>query len=136
MRLFANPHIMSLSQLVLLAAALALAGSAGETAAQEGPPGITRPVVLPPFDPHASACAAPTGLTNLLAFAQDNERKFMQGVAQGLALAAKDRGLEYQVSHANNDPALMIEQVQHILSAKVGALVAAPIDAPSLIPDP
>ncbi len=29
----------------------------------------------------------------------------MQGVAQGLALAAKDRGLEYQVSNANNDPA-------------------------------
>ena len=37
-----------------------------------------------------------------------------------------------EVSHANNDPALMIEQVQHFLSAKVGALVAAPIDAPSL----
>jgi ribose transport system substrate-binding protein len=132
MRLFANPHKMPWFQLVLLAAAIALAGSARQAAAQEGPPGITRPVVLPPFDRRAPACTAPTGLTKLLAFAQDNERNFMQGVAQGLSLAAKDRGLEYQVSHANNDPAMMIEQVQHFLSAKVGALVAAPIDAPSL----
>ncbi len=118
--------------LALLATAVMLAASAGPGAAQEGPPGITRPVVLPPFDRYAPACAAPTGLTRTLAFAQDNDRKFIQGVAKGLALAAKDRGLEYQVSQANNDPALMISQVQHFLSAKVGALVAAPIDAPSL----
>ena len=104
MRLFANLRKMPLSQLVRLAAAIALAGSAGPAAAQEGPPGITRPVVLPPFDPHAPACAAPTGLTKVLAFAQDNERKFMQGVAQGLALAAKDRGLEYQVSQRQQRP--------------------------------
>jgi ribose transport system substrate-binding protein len=120
------------AELAPLAAALALAGSAACAAAQEGPPGITRPIVLPPFDRGAPACAAPTGLKKVLAFAQDNERKFMQGVAQGLALAAKDRGLAYQVSHADNDPALMIGQVQHFLSEKVGALVAAPIDAPSL----
>ena len=88
--------------------------------------------MLPPFDRHAPDCNAPTGLTKLLAFAQDNERKFMQGVAQGLALAAKDRGLGYEVSQADNDPAAMIAQVQHFLAAKVGALVAAPIDAPSL----
>jgi ribose transport system substrate-binding protein len=121
-----------LSKLIRLVAATVLAGSAGLAAAEEGPPGITRPVVLPQFDPGEAACAAPTGLTKVLAFAQDNERKFMQGVAQGLSLAAKDRGLEYQVSQANNDPAAMIGQVQHFLSAKVGALVAAPIDAPSL----
>ena len=88
--------------------------------------------MLPPFDARAPACTAPEGLTKVLAFAQDNERKFMQGVAQGLALAAKDRGLDYQVSHADNDPAVMIAQVQHFRDAKVGALVAAPIDAPSL----
>jgi ribose transport system substrate-binding protein len=131
MRLSANRTIL-LSQLIRLVAATVLAGSAGLAAAEEGPPGITRPVVLPPFDPGAPACAAPTGLTKVLAFAQDNERKFMQGVAQGLSLAAKDRGLDYQVSQANNDPAAMIGQVQHFLSAKVAALVAAPIDAPSL----
>ena len=114
------------------AAALWLTVCLGPGAAEDGPSGITRPVVLPPFDRAAPACNAPPGLSKVLAFAQDNERKFMQGVAQGLELAAKDRGLEYRISHAHNDPALMIEQVQGFLTAKVGALVAAPIDAPSL----
>ena len=132
MRPFARPRKMSLSRLALLAAAIALAASDSRTAAQEGPAGLTRPVVLPPFDRQAPACTAPTGLSKVLAFAQDNERKFMQGVAQGLALAARDRALEYQVSHANNDPAAMIGQVQRFLSERVGGLVAAPIDAPSL----
>jgi ribose transport system substrate-binding protein len=56
--------------------------------AQEGPPGITRPVVFPPFDPNAPTCMPPAGLRKVLAFAQDNERKFMQGVGHGLELAA------------------------------------------------
>ena len=43
-----------------------------------------------------------------LTFAQDNERKFMQGVARGLELAAKDRGLTYEIDQANNDPVVMI----------------------------
>jgi ribose transport system substrate-binding protein len=67
-----------------------------------------------------------------LAFAQDNERQFMQGVDRGLAKAAKDRGLEYRVALAKNDPARMIEQVQSFLTAKVGAVVAAPINTASL----
>src|ERR1035441_2775739 len=113
MRLFANPHKMPWFQLVLLAAAIALAGSARQAAAQEGPPRITRPVVLPPFDRRAPACTAPTGLTKLLAFAQDNERNFMQGVAQGLSLAAKNRGLEYQVSHAKNNPSINKQEHAH-----------------------
>jgi ribose transport system substrate-binding protein len=61
--------------------------------AQEGPPGITRPVVFPPFNPNARVCSRPTGLRKALTFAQDNGRKFMQGVARGLELAARDRGL-------------------------------------------
>jgi ribose transport system substrate-binding protein len=56
----------------------------------------------------------------------------MNGVSRGLALAAKDRGLDYRVALAGNDAAKMIEQVQSFHSAKVGALVAAPVDAPSL----
>ena len=116
------------------AAAIALSASAGQAAAPDGPPGITRPFVLAPFDRAAPACAAPTGLTKTLAFAQDNQRKFIQGVAQGLALAAKDRGLAYQVAQADNDSVVMIAQVRNFLGAKVGALVAAPIDAPTLAP--
>jgi ribose transport system substrate-binding protein len=116
-----------------LAAAL-LAGLALRPAlsAQEGPAGITEPVILAPFTPDAPPCRAPTGLTNVLAFAQDNEREFMRGVARGLAAAAKDRGLGYRVEMAANDPARMIQQVEALRAAKVGALVAAPVDPPSL----
>jgi ribose transport system substrate-binding protein len=102
--------------------------------AQERPAGITRPTVLPPFDPNAPVCSRPSGLERVLAFSQDNDRKFMQGVAHGLALAAKDRGLEYRVAQANNDPAKMADQVRAFLDAKVGALVVAPVDPPSIGP--
>ncbi len=58
----------------------------------------------------------------------------MQGVAQGLALAAQDRGLEYRAAHADNDPAKMVDQVRTFLDEKVGALVIAPVDPPSIGP--
>ena len=109
-----------------------LAASSVLSVAQEGPPGITSPIVLAPFDPHAPPCLAPPNLRKALAFAQDNERQFMQGVARGLSMAAKDRGLEYQAVVAKNDPIQMIEQVQLLLGSRTGAVVAAPIDAPSL----
>jgi ribose transport system substrate-binding protein len=102
--------------------------------AQEGPPGLTRPVVFPPFDPNAAACTPPAGLRKVLAFAQDNERKFMQGVARGLELAAKDRGLTYELAQANNDAATMMGNIRRLLDSKVGALVVSPVDAPSLSP--
>jgi ribose transport system substrate-binding protein len=100
--------------------------------AQGGPPGITSPIVLPPFKLDAAPCHAPPGLRKALAFAQDNERQFMQGVARGLAMAAKDRGLEYQIALANNDPKNMIEQVDFFQASRFGAVVAAPVDPPSL----
>ena len=100
--------------------------------AQDGPAGITRPIVLPPFNPDMAACAAPPDLRKALIFAQDNERQFMQGVAQGLAKAAKDRGLEYEIVLANNDPKKMIEQLDLAQGSQVGAVVAAPVDPPSL----
>jgi ribose transport system substrate-binding protein len=100
--------------------------------AQEGPAGITVPTVFPPFNANAPACSAPPGLQKVLGFAQDNERQFMQGVGRGLALAAKNRGLEYRVALAGNDPARMVEQVQLYLAAKAGAVVAAPVDPASL----
>jgi ribose transport system substrate-binding protein len=101
-------------------------------AAQDGPQGITVPKVLPPFDANAPACNRPPDLLKVLAFAQDNEREFMQGVDRGLARAAKDRGLEYRVALAKNDPGKMIEQVQSFRAAKVGAVVAAPVDPASI----
>ncbi len=100
--------------------------------AQDGPQGITVPAVFPAFDANAAACTPPPGLQKTLGFAQDNERQFMQGVARGLGLAAGHRGLEYRVALAANDPARMIEQVQGFRAASVGAVVAAPVDPPSL----
>lgn len=58
----------------------------------------------------------------------------MQGVAYGLELAARDRGLEYRLTQAANDPVRMIGQVKELLDAKVGALVTAPVDPVSLAP--
>jgi ribose transport system substrate-binding protein len=123
--------------IAIVAAALAIVASVFQPVslvAQDGPAGITTPTVLPRFDPNRPVCARPAGLERVLAFAQDNERKFMEGVARGLALAAKDRGLEYRVAQANNEPAKMIDQVRALLDAKVGALVIAPIDPPSMAP--
>ena len=115
---------------ILAGCLLAASGVLGT--AQDGPAGITTPTVFAPFDPHAPSCGAPPGLSKVLAFAQDNEREFMQGVRSGLASAAKDRGLEYRVALANNDPVKMIEQVKALHASKVGGLVAAPVDPTSL----
>lgn len=99
-----------------------------------GPQGIVVPTVFPPFNADAAPCTRPPGLRRVLAFAQDNEREFMQGVARGLALAARDRGLDYRISLARNDAALMIEQVRELRAAGIGALVTAPVDPASLAP--
>lgn len=115
----------------LLVASLLL-GSTAITVAQDGPPGITVQTKFAPFDPNAPACAVPPDLAKVLAFAQDNEREFMQGVDHGLEMAAKDRGLEYRRATANNDAAKMEQDVQLFLTSKVGAVVAAPVDPASL----
>jgi ribose transport system substrate-binding protein len=109
-----------------------LISSTALTVAQDGPPGITTPTVFAPFDASAPACTAPPGLEKVLAFAQDNEREFMQGVDHGLEMAAKDRGLEFRRALANNDAAKMVADVQLLLASKVGAIVAAPVDPASL----
>ncbi len=107
-------------------------GFAPIASAQDGPSGITTPTVFPPHNPKAASCTPPPGLQKSLVFSQDNERQFMQGVSRGLAVAAKNRGLEYQVALAGNDPVKMIAQVQALLAAKTGAVVAAPINPQTL----
>jgi ribose transport system substrate-binding protein len=101
-------------------------------AAEDGPQGITTPTKFAAYDPNAAACKAPEGVEKVLAFAEDNEREFMQGVDFGLRTAAADRGLEYRLATANNDAAKMAEQVDLFRSSKVGAVVAAPVDPASL----
>ena len=115
-------------------AIIVLAASPIPASAQDGPPGITEPTVFPPFDPAAPSCGAPPGLEKVLAFARDNDRDFMLGVDRGLAAAAKDRGLEYRVEVADNDPGKMIEQVAALRAAQVGGMVVAPVDPASVAP--
>ena len=113
---------------------MAFAAHAQAPPAPAGPQGITAPRILQPFNPNGAACSPPPGLTRTLVFAQDNDREFMQGVARGLALAARDRKLEYRIALANNDARRMNQQVQELRAAKVGAVVAAPVDPRSLAP--
>ncbi|MGE3830542.1 MAG: sugar ABC transporter substrate-binding protein [Parvibaculaceae bacterium] len=122
--------LLTWSAAAFLATGAILAG--GASRAEDGPPGITKPTVLPPFDPAAASCTRPPDRVRELVFSQDNEREFMQGVSRGLALAAKDRGLGYDVLVAQNDPGKQIAQVQSVIDRKSGALVAAPVDAMSL----
>lgn len=103
--------------------------------AEQGGSGITAPIVLAPFKPQAPSCAVPPNLIKALVFLQDNERQFMQGTRRGMELAARDRGLDFNVALAGNDGGRMIEQVQQTLASRTGAVVAAPVDAPSLAPN-
>ncbi|WP_077034945.1 sugar ABC transporter substrate-binding protein [Pelomonas sp. KK5] len=106
----------------------------GGAALASGADGLTVPVKLPPYDAARASCRAPTGFQKKLVFVQDNRREFMQGAGRGLEAAARARGLAYGVSFANNDPTLMIRQVEDIATDKTGAMVVAPIDPPSLAP--
>jgi len=51
-----------------------------------------------------------------------------------LASAAADRGLAYRVLRADNNAPLMARQVAGLHANKIGAIVVAPIDPPSLSP--
>lgn len=102
--------------------------------AQSGSNGIVDPTVFPPFNANAPACSPPPGLKPILAFARDNDRDFMQGVSLGLELAARDRGLAFQMSDAGNSSAAMEGHVEAFLADGVGAVVAAPVDSAALAP--
>ena len=106
----------------------------GIAGAQSGPQGITTPEVLPTFDPTRPRCTAPPEMRKVLAFAQDNQREFMMSVGRGLAAAARDRGLGFEVSLAANDPVKMVTQLAAMRATGVGAVVAAPVDPESLAP--
>ena len=111
-------------------AVLALGANVGSApaTAQSGPPGITMPKTLPPFDPSAPTCTPPPGLEKALAFSQDTRREFMQGVNQGLAAAAKDRGLQYRVLVADSEAARQAEDIRSLVAAKTGGVVASAVD--------
>ena len=92
-------------------------------AAQEGSQGITRRTIFPAFNEKAPVCNPPPGLEKVLAYVQENEREFLQGVGNGLSLAAKNRGLEYRNAVVENDAARAAEQIDMFRTAKVGAVI-------------
>jgi len=102
--------------------------------AQEAPRGITAPRVFGSFDRNAARCAAPSGLRQTLVFAQDNNREFVQGAARGMALAAQQRGLAFEIALADNNPTTMVEHIQRAIADRTGALITAPIDVATLAP--
>jgi len=117
----------------VLTACMVVAGHPGARA-EDGPAGITIPRIFDPFDRNAARCSPPPSLIRSLAFAQDNEREFIKGIAKGLAMAAKDRGLSFSASIADNDAGKMVAQVDGFRSARTGGLVVAPVDPASLAP--
>jgi ribose transport system substrate-binding protein len=126
--------IWATSSNCLVVTIVLVTGSIYPGAAQEGPPGITRPVAFSTFNPDAPTCSRPSGLRRTLTFVQDNGRKFMQGVARGLELAARDRELTYEIDQADNDPVVMTEQVRKFVSLNGGALVISPVDSQTISP--
>jgi ribose transport system substrate-binding protein len=113
---------------------LTLAAAVQPLCAQEGQAGITRRQVLLAFDPDRPACGKPVGLTRELAFVQENEREFLQGVNRGLEMAAKDRSLKYLRSVADDNTAKAKADIDAYRAAKIGALVATSSD-PSAVSD-
>ena len=123
------------SRTILMPMMLACVAWAGPMAASaQVPSGITEPTVLAPFDRSAASCMPPAGLERQLVFFQDNDRQFMQGVRFGLEQAAQKRDLKFTVDQANNDAARMIAGVDAAVKARVGAIVASPVDAIGLAP--
>ena len=119
-------------RIALIATAM-LAGGGALSFAQDGPPGLTEPTVFAPFDPNAPACSPPPGLDKVLAFAQDNEREFMQGVDHG-------SGRGRQGSRAGISPCRSPTTMRPRWSSRYSssspqrsaAVVAAPVDPASL----
>ena len=106
------------------ALAATLLAAPGLVLAAEGPPGITAPVVFPPYNPNAAKCSVPPGLTQTLAYVQENDREFLEGVNQGLSAAAKDRGLAYERVLANSNASQAADEIQTLLATKTGAVIA------------
>ncbi len=106
----------------------ALIVTSGLAYAQEGSPGISVPTVLPAFDPNVPTCSPPPGLSHVLAYVQENDREFLQGVDHGLSLSAKDRSLDYRRLLIQNDTASAKRQIEDLRATKVGALVATSSD--------
>ena len=134
--IFPSNVIASRSALRLIIIIGGIASSFALAHGQEGAPGITTPIKFRAYDANVLGCMPPPGLTKTLAYIQENDREFLEGVSYGLSMAAKDRGLDYQRIIVNNDGAKAAKEIEAFKTAKIGALVGTVsnqnIIAPSL----
>ena len=107
---------------------MAMMGAVTCANAEDGASGITQRTVFPAFDPLAPSCSLPSGLTKELAYVQENDRDFLQGVDHGLSMAARNRGMGYRRVLVENDVGKAISQVQSFIEAKVGAIIGTSPD--------
>lgn len=119
------------SLLCLLAALMAVAPWKTALAQRNG---LTRPVILPPYNPTRPVCSKPRGLRRELVFVQDNDREFVKGIGRGLAAAAADRHLAFRTLRSGNNAKLMLKQIKGLDVRSTGSIVVAPIDPPTLGP--
>jgi len=115
----------------ILAATLAMASAAALHGQGNG---LTRPVILAPFDLTRPSCAKPPSLRSELVFVQDNDREFVQVFGVALALPAGDRQLAIRVLRSDTNAVGRKQQVDALVAGKTGSIVIAPIDPPSLSP--
>ena len=113
---------------------IATIGGLSLASAQEGGTGITQRTIFPAFDPKAPSCGAPPDLTKTLAYVQENDRDFLEGVDHGLAMAARNRGLAYRRVLTKNSVADAIAEVQALVAAKAGGIVATSPDPVAFSP--
>jgi ribose transport system substrate-binding protein len=118
--------------LLSLLLAIAMSPCVSLAQVQGGASGITKRTVFRTFNADAPACSPPPNLKRALTFVQENEREFLQGVDHGLALAAKDRGLEYSKVVVENDVGKAVEQIRLFRASKVGALIGTSSDATAI----
>ncbi len=122
-------HTLSpLRDLVGISLLVGLCSVTVPVSAQDGSQGITQPRVLPQFNPGAPMCSAPKDLTPVLAYVQQNEREFLQGVDYGLSLAAKDRHLDYRRVVVGDDAAIAARKIDALRMARTGAIIATSSD--------
>jgi ribose transport system substrate-binding protein len=114
---------------------LVLGSGAVEASGQDAvPQGLTTPRILPPHQVTETLCTIPPDLKPELRFVQDNNREFMEGVGDGLEMAALARGLSYSNVVASDDARRMITLVDEAREQQVGGVVVAPVDPRSLTP--
>ena len=124
MRAVRNSHTFYYAVRIGLMLTAIFAPIASHAQTQEGPPGITQRTTFPPFNMNVPDCMRPPHLDKVLAYVQENQREFLEGVHHGLSRAATNRGLEYRRTIVENDAARAAAQIKVLRAQKVGALVA------------